>query len=92
LTSPRKDPPTAAQIAKAKARILRWLIGYFLILAGIGLAVWAATGSVVAGGLTALGLFLLLPWVATALRISYQKRHGLPVRGPWSPRLPSEPT
>jgi hypothetical protein len=52
----------------------------------IGAAVWALSGSWVSGALTALGIFGMMPVLATALRVNYQKRHGLPVRGPWGSR------
>ena len=89
MTRPDTDPERKARLAKAKARILRGMVAYLVVLIAIGLAVWGVTGSGTAGAFTTLGLFLLMPWVATALRVSYQKRKGLPARGYWNVRPPS---
>ena len=67
-------------------KLLIQVYAYMAAVIAVGAAVWAVTASWVFGMLVALGIFLVLPVIATALRVSYQKRHGLPVRGPWGSR------
>lgn len=81
VPGPDYDPDRAARRAKIKRVLVLGIVGYLVVLVGIGLAVSGMTGSTVAGLLTTVALLFVMPWVATALRANYQKRMGLPVRG-----------
>ena len=83
MTTPGPKP-TPEQIARARKRLIRGLTIYLGSLIVIAYVVGVVTGSAVAGFLTFLGILLIMPVVATWLRISYQKRKGLPVRGYWN--------
>jgi hypothetical protein len=89
VSSPPNHLRRADQIAKAKISILGWLLAFLVILIATGLAVLAATGSGLAGSLTVLGLALVLPVLATALRARQHKRNGLRARSTSSRRPPT---